>query len=260
MKYLLTVVAVVVLAGVWCIQHLSTLALRRERDVYRSARPDLAALRTERERLSRMRTAVAEPVRQEQSEAQTRHQVSAPTGGSVKPMESAFTSGTWVPAQKWKNCGQADPAAAIETMLWAAAGGDVVTLNKVLLLDDTTRRAAEALLARLPATAQRFGGPEQLVAAFTSKAIPIGPARLDLQDCAPDRFNAYLAVKSGDSSPAETISKSTEGPAELQPPRLPDIGPMMIRSLALKRSADGWHIVVPPSAIAKIAQEFSIPP
>src|ERR1043165_1093240 len=109
MKYLPTLVAAVVLAGICYLQQLSTNALERERALYLSARPDLTALRAEHERLSGERAAVAERTHEEQSSSHgTRRNVSVPHVEQLKPFRSSFTSGSWVPARAWKNCGQAD--------------------------------------------------------------------------------------------------------------------------------------------------------
>ncbi len=62
--------------------------------------------------------------------------------------------GTWTPAAAWKNQGQATPEAAVETMLWAAAGGDLSALKNTLALapDARVERQQIYLQAYLPAT------------------------------------------------------------------------------------------------------------
>lgn len=84
-----------------------------------------------------------------------------------------------MPANMWKNAGGATPVAAVETVLWAAAGGDIDALAGRLTFDAGVRAKAEALLAGLPeATRASYGSPEQFIAALTAKDVPLGNAKI----------------------------------------------------------------------------------
>ncbi|MBC7369272.1 MAG: hypothetical protein H7343_21100 [Undibacterium sp.] len=84
-----------------------------------------------------------------------------------------------MPANMWRNAGGATPAAALETALWAAAGGDIAALAGRLTFDTGVRAKAEALLAGLPeAMRAGYGSPEQFIAALTAKDVPLGNAKI----------------------------------------------------------------------------------
>ena len=94
-----------------------------------------------------------------------------------------------IPANEWKNAGRATPNAAVETLLWAAAGGDVDTLSKAILLDASAQTKAQALFARLPEAAQaQYGSPDNLIALMIAKdgASVTGMQILGQRDLAPD--------------------------------------------------------------------------
>ncbi len=84
-----------------------------------------------------------------------------------------------MPANMWRNAGGATPVAAVETVLWAAAGGDIDVLAGRLTFDSGVRAKAEALLAGLPEAARAgYGSPEQFIAALTAKDVPLGNAKI----------------------------------------------------------------------------------
>jgi hypothetical protein len=87
--------------------------------------------------------------------------------------------GTVVPAADWRNVGSNTPPAALETALWAAAGGDVDAFATLLTFDGPARSAAQALLEGLPAEMRtRYGSPERLLAFLTIKDVPLGSAEV----------------------------------------------------------------------------------
>src|SRR4051812_41945177 len=68
------------------------------------------------------------------------------------------------PASAWTNAGKATPATAIETVLWAAAGGDVEAVADTIALSPTARQKADALWAQLSdETRAKYGTPEKLM-------------------------------------------------------------------------------------------------
>jgi len=80
-------------------------------------------------------------------------------------------------AGAWRDAGQETPAAAFETVLWAAASGEVEKLATGLEMDEGTRSAAATIFNRLPPALQReVGTPEQLVALLTARDVPLGSA------------------------------------------------------------------------------------
>jgi hypothetical protein len=96
-----------------------------------------------------------------------------------------FGADSRVPGSEWRNAGAATPQAALETVLWAAAGGDVDAFaNSLVLPDARAHVAAQALFDSLPGEARgRYRSPEQLIAALTIPDIPTGYAQVkDWQD------------------------------------------------------------------------------
>lgn len=83
------------------------------------------------------------------------------------------------PAAQWRDRGAEEPVGAVETLLWAAAGGDLERMSELLLLNGAARDRAEAVWARLtPAARSEFGEPKSLVAALTAVSVPLGPAKV----------------------------------------------------------------------------------
>ena len=85
--------------------------------------------------------------------------------------------GVEMPAREWRNAGGATAAAALETVLWAAAGGDVEAFAKRIRFDAAARMAALELLRSLPPAEQsKHSSPEALMAYLTIKDVPAGTA------------------------------------------------------------------------------------
>jgi hypothetical protein len=149
----------------------------------------------------------------------------------------------------------------VETALWAAAGGDVARLRDLLQLDDAVRTRAGEVLARLPEAARAsYLGPDDLVAAFTTKAIPLGDAQLVwLHESGPDDAVACVFVKN--TNPVD------RGPCrrrrDLRRTRFRPWRPRTKRPsqpyLSLRRIDDTWRVVVPMSAVENIAKELGWP-
>jgi hypothetical protein len=90
-----------------------------------------------------------------------------------------FQEGVAMPAKEWRNAGAGTPEAALETALWAAAGGDVEALARGISLAADARGPAHELLATVPdAMRAQFNTPEQLIAFLTIKDVPTGEAKV----------------------------------------------------------------------------------
>lgn len=178
----------------------------------------LAALANEMESI-RLRTK-AEPV-----------VVSLPSAPAVRPsLRSAY-----LPVEAWENRGAANPDAAFETALWAAAHGDLETLAGLLVFDDDARAAATTLFDRLPAPLRgEMDTPEKLVALFTAKAIPLGSAR--------------ILVQTHDDEEAK-LSAELRDPAGVA------------RGIQVNLRATGarWQLVVPAATVDKFADQLRPP-
>jgi hypothetical protein len=140
-----------------------------------------------------------------------------------------------VPAESWRNRGAQDPVSALETALWAAAGGDLDALANLLVLDAETQAAATVFLARLPeAMRQELGTPEKLVALFTAQAIPLGSARI------PVKF------EEDDHTTLVTQLFDTRGA-------------MREVQISLRPDAGRWQLLVPRTAIDRFADTLRAP-
>lgn len=75
-----------------------------------------------------------------------------------------------VPVAEWKNGGRETPAAAVETVLWAATGGDVDLLSQGIVLSPSARAKADAWFAQLAeSTKAQYGSPEKLISLMIAK-------------------------------------------------------------------------------------------
>ena len=148
----------------------------------------------------------------------------------------------------------------METALRAAAGGDVASLKNLLQLDDAVPVRAGEVLAQLPEAARVFyASPEHLIAAFTTKAIPLGDAQLVWQhQSGPDDAVACVFVKNTDPG-AIVLSPANSGPPEKIPPMAAPSNQTKLAYLSLRRIDDSWRVVVPLSAVEKIAKELGRP-
>jgi hypothetical protein len=238
----LGVLTVLVAAGAtaWWSQRQTAVTLRAELDRRREQDSERRRLAAENERLRAAQVTPAEleslrsdhaavaRLRAEIDAAKTRVQAAVQTArvkAAGQPYEPTMLDGP-LPAAQWKNAGAATPAAAIETALWAAAGGDIEALGQMLAFAPGTQAKADALWAELsPATRTRYGSVAQLVAELTAKDVPLGRARLidpKFRDESGVRFVAQL-------------SKAEEKPRTV--------------ALTLRQEGDQWKLVVPPGVI-----------
>jgi hypothetical protein len=136
-----------------------------------------------------------------------------------------------MPPSMWKNAGAATPGAALETVLWAAAGGDTEALAARLVFFDVRVRAkAEVLLAGLPeATRAQYGSPEQLLAALTAKDVPLRNATI-------------YDTKTEYDGERIVIAQLSDGEKRSTGVRF-----------MLRKEGEEWRLVVPQSAVENYA-------
>jgi hypothetical protein len=121
-------------------------------------------------------------------------QVAPDTDRNSNDQDVSLRPGTWTPTTAWKNQGQATPEAAVETMLWAAAGGDLSALKNTLALAPDTQSKAADLLASLPSgISETYASPEDLMALLVAGNVPLDSAQVVAkqvnQDVRPDRVS-----------------------------------------------------------------------
>jgi hypothetical protein len=161
---------------------------------------------------------------------------------SVGPSTARFAVGQTIAAAEWRNTGWATPEAALETSLWAAAGGDIDTFaGSLTFIDDSSRHAAQALLDALPAgERERYRTPERLIAAMTIPDVPVGSAEVrEWTDHHPfgdvDQVAVTVLLSSVDGKLKDTMLNFFQRP-------------------------DGWKLVLDRRVVAKYARSLQAAP
>lgn len=212
--------------------------LRVEREQLQHEKNGLARLSLEHERLL-----ASQPSKAEQEERRLLEGEIARWRGEVETLrrrvreeeavaavqaERSPVNDEMVDASNWKNAGRFTPAAALETTLWAAAGGDLDALANSLVLAPEARVRAEALLASLPDSMRAsYATPEHLIALFTVKDIPLGSMQVRKQ-----------TPRGSDETAVRVRLRSAEGHVK-------------DAELTLRRDEGGWRLVVPESAVRR---------
>jgi hypothetical protein len=182
----------------------------------------LAAWRSEREALPALRTAV--------ETAQRKLDLVTRAAAEKQAAFERFPAGVTVPATEWRNAGGATPAAALETVLWAAAGGDVGVLAQRLKFFAGAQKAATALMESLPpALRDQVKTPEETVAFFTIKDVPLG--------------SVQVRQWSESSGPFQQIALKLAQPD----------GQEKDVNLIFLRGDDGWQLMVTDAVVARYA-------
>jgi hypothetical protein len=148
-----------------------------------------------------------------------------------KAEDRALRPGFWAPAAAWKNRGRASPEEAVETMLWAASGGDLDALKETLSINDETRAKAENMLTTLPGAARsQYATPEDLLAVVIAGNVPLDSAQVVArQQNDADHVTEYLRLKNADGITRQVY-------------------------LSLYQSPDGWRLVVPSSVVEQLGR------
>lgn len=262
-KLILTLVllaAGATIAAGWLAGQATSTRLQAERAALRSRRSELIRLQAERQRLRDTMIQAMRRASLREAEA-ANAQPPAPIEPPAIAAPAGLVPGEWAASGTWANRGQSTAPAAVETVLWAAASGDVPTLVVLLELDDATRSKAADLLGRLPAEARNaFGSAEGLIAIATMKNIPRTEAQVAWFHEA-DADYAVVGLLLGDAEAdgtAESIRSPAEGAGE-PPPTLTDRRISKLAYLTLHRSASGWRLMVPATAVDRLARELSAP-
>jgi hypothetical protein len=249
--------AAAVLTARWVWVRAESERLQAERDALRTRSTELARLKAEQRRLH---DALADATRLAALRNAAAVEVTAAIAPPASPAPTRLVLGEWAASDTWTNRGQATASAAVETALWAAAGGDVQAFAGLLELDAPTRLKAAELLARLPAEAQQaFGSPEGLVAIAATKAIPLTEAQVVwFNEISPDTAAMGLLFAK-DEPESVALENGPDAAAVSRPPALADSGASKMTFLSLRRVGFTWRLVVPPSAIDRIAREMRAP-
>jgi hypothetical protein len=140
-----------------------------------------------------------------------------------------------VPASAWKNAGRATPEKAVETVLWAAVGGDVDTLAQTLTFTPTARAKADAWFATLSENTRRqYGTPEKLMALMVAKDAETLTSMqlLGSKEVSPDNVGVRIRFAN-------------------------EAGKVKDDNFLMHRGTDGWRLILPDAAVEKFAQKVS---
>jgi hypothetical protein len=136
-----------------------------------------------------------------------------------------------VPADGWRNAGQATPAATLETALWAAAAGDVESLAGLLAIDPVARVHLNGLLMRLPESLRHeYDTPERLMALLTARDVP--------SDGAAQIRDAHLSATGGTEVVAVLRDASQK---------------QRLATLTLRQEGPDWKLIVPAAVVDRYA-------
>lgn len=150
-----------------------------------------------------------------------------------------FTAGSVVPADQWRNAGTGTPQATLETVLWAAAGGDIdVFAKSITYMTSADEAAARGLFNALPAKdREQYQNPERLLAALT---VPdVGTIQAEVSEWKEiEGLGGEMVIVSGSfSTPERRVANSI---------------------LPFLRRPDGWKLVVTSPVIARYANQLRL--
>jgi hypothetical protein len=227
-----------ILGVVLLVQRQSTMRLRAEADDLRRQNRTLADLRAEHERFSGQQIPADELQRLRDDHEAIRRLHSEVDDLKNRPIAPApvapASSVVLVPASAWKNAGRATPAAAFESVLWAATHGDIDALIGMLdFRAGGADRKLEEVFAGLPAEVRaQYGSPEKMFA--TLLAGQISPAVAAMGVVPQEDPGAKNATK---------INVRLEGPR----------GPKEM-TYDFVRYPDGWRFAILGVMVASYAQ------
>jgi hypothetical protein len=180
----------------WGVERHDAALLQSRLDAARDRQDEIDRRRLEHDRLLRLQPAAGELERL-RAEVRRARQDGRSADPQANSRVDSLRPGFWAPASTWRDQGRATPEATLETMLWAASGGNVSALKNVLILAPETRtKAAEMISGLQGASRQQFGSPEDLVAVIVAGSLPLDSAQLVArQQNQDDQAIEYLRLK-----------------------------------------------------------------
>jgi hypothetical protein len=247
----LSLMATVVAVAIWFQERSAAVALQARFAALRKQEQQVSGLLAERDRLREKLRAVA---------IRTSSPRAAPANRDARlpdaPVASAaFVIGTWTSSTAWRNEGQSSPRSTISTLLWAAAGGDLATVQNILEFGDDARSKARAWFEALPpASRSLYATPEDLVASVTMGNIPPTTAQLTWFHQTDAEHAVVGVMLAGPVSSVPESAPTVEPSVGNAPPSLATQSPNRLAVLNLHYSAAGWRVIVPAAAIDGMAK------
>jgi len=245
-KIILMVLAVGLGAGVWWQAHANTL-LREERTLLQLKAAELARLRAiqVQQRASNPSSSELDALQRDADEvAALRSRIEDLKAAQVqaaapKPAQAVAP----IKAESaWHNAGQATPADALHTVIWAAMNGDVDALMPMLAFDPESRTATEGLLASLSeANRAQYPSVEKLIATMVSGRMPVRLVQAEVTEQTSegtDRLTTKIRLKQGFGESGEPTRDVT---------------------FSFQRNGSAWQLLVPTSVIAAYKKSLETP-
>ncbi len=237
-----SVLALIALGGLIYI-HGRSIDLQAALEAQRSAAARLPRARAEQERLQALQVSAErlEALRRDHAEiARWQRQIQSlsasaparPEIAATSPATARDISNTPLTAAEWKNVGRATPVAAYETILWAAAAGDLDTLAHSFALGDGGRAMLERTFAALPDTTRaQMGSPDRLLAILIAKEpLPQATQVLDSMPAESDQASLNVSLARDGSTPKHGVYN-------------------------LRRTGNEWQMVVPDVLIMVLSAD-----
>lgn len=238
-NYVITTVLVAGLLIGWLVQAGETRRLRAELSLARERQAELAGLREEQRRLQAQQPSAAQ-LAELQATLDARSRLERELEQRTVERSQGLHYGEWMPHKAWQNRGAATPRAAVESALWAAAGGDVQALAALIELDPIARERAAALHEAMPAeTRRQYATPDALLASLTLPKIPCTEAQLVWSHVADDRASIGVMLQ-----PEPPVAPPAAGTS-------PSLRRLV--TLSLHRTEQGWRLVLPAKAVDRLA-------
>ena len=139
-----------------------------------------------------------------------------------------------VPVTELKNAGKATPESAVETVIWAAAAGDVDSLAGAISFNASARAKADAWFASLSeATQRQYGSPEKVAALMIAKdAAALSSMQvIGQRELSANEVGVRIRVAD-------------------------DQGRTKDDNWLMHRSSAGWQLMLPEGAIEKFARQL----
>ncbi|MSU22900.1 MAG: hypothetical protein EXS32_03655 [Opitutus sp.] len=153
----------------------------------------------------------------------------ATAAAAAKNMDTSGIPNNLTPVGALKNTGKNTPAQAMESLLYAASGGDVDLLAEGLVLEPKAKQKAADWFAALPdATRSQYGSPEKVLALMLARdaATLTGMQVLGQQEIKPD----LMAVR---------VRMQVDG------------GKTKDETMPFYRAPDGWRMILPQDFLEK---------
>lgn len=170
------------------------------------------------------------------------------SAGKAAEGQPAFALATGLrPLASLVNAGKTTAKAAMESRIWAHAGGDTDLVVETMVLPPETKKLADDLYGQLsPAARAQFSSPEQLLAAIVSGISGPGMAGVQVLSEQSGARVADMAPELKDDPSYRTLHVQTQD----------TLGVVRENDWVFQQTADGWRQVIQPNTVIKAGRAF----